>query len=209
MFGIDFNELLLIAVVALVALGPERLPGAARTAGALARRARNAWANVQSEVERELEAESLRHEIGGAVASFRAAAEPLAAQARAAAAELADSGRQAIGELRVVAVPAATGSTGQPAATGAGMASASGATAIMDPAADPAAVADSRAGAQSALAAALRELADALTQQPLPGASAGDELRAAAAGLRDAAQHLSALKPAARDEAAHDRDTAA
>ena len=205
MFGIDFNELLLIAVVALVALGPERLPGAARTAGALARRARNAWANVQSEVERELEAESLRHEIGGAVASFRAAAEPLAAQARAAAAELADSGRQAIGELRVVAVPAATGSTGQPAATGAGMASANVATAVTD----PATAADSRAGAQSALAAALRELADALTQQPLPGASAGDELRAAAAGLRDAAQHLSALKPAARDEAAHDRDTAA
>ena len=208
MFGIDFNELLLIAVVALVALGPERLPGAARTAGALARRARNAWANVQSEVERELEAESLRHEIGGAVASFRAAAEPLAAQARAAAAELADSGRQAIGEWRTAA-SATTTDTDQAATARIGMPAAGAAAAVTDPVTDPAAVADSRAGAQSALAAALRELADALTMQPLPGASAGDELRAAAAGLRDAAQHLSALKPAARDEAAHDRDTAA
>ncbi len=204
MFGIDFNELLLIAVVALVALGPERLPGAARTAGALARRARHAWANVQSEVERELEAESLRHEIGGAVASFRAAAEPLAAQARAAASELADSGRQAIGEWRTAA-SAATTDTGQAATARIGVPAAGASAAVTD----PAAAADSRAGAQAALAAALRELADALTLQPLPGASAGDELRAAAAGLRDAAQHLSALKPAARDEAAHDRDTAA
>ena len=47
MFGIDFNELLLIAVVALVVLGPDKLPGAARTAGAIARRARNAWASVR------------------------------------------------------------------------------------------------------------------------------------------------------------------
>ena len=208
MFGIDFNELLLIAVVALVALGPERLPGAARTAGALARRARNAWANVQSEVERELEAESLRHEIGGAVASFRAAAEPLAAQARDAAAELADSGRQAIGEWRTAA-SAATTDTDQAATARIGVPAAGVSAAVTDPVTDPAAAAESRAGAQAALAAALRELADALTLQPLPGASAGDELRAAAAGLRDAAQHLSALKPAARDEAAHDRDTAA
>lgn len=208
MFGIDFNELLLIAVVALVALGPERLPGAARTAGALVRRARNAWANVQSEVERELEAESLRHEIGGAVASFRAAAEPLAAQARAAAAELAGSGRQAIGEWRASASAAADGA-GQPVAAGAGMTPASVATAGTDPAVDPATAVDSRAGAQAVLAAALRELADVLAAQPLPGTSAGDELRAAAAGLRDAAQRLAALKPAARDEAAHDRDSAA
>lgn len=209
MFGIDFNELLLIAVVALVVLGPERLPGAARTAGALARRARNAWASVQSEVERELEAESLKHEIGGVVAGFRAVAEPLAAQARAAAAELASGGQQAIGELRAEAASAATGSAGQPAAVGAGMTPADVATAVTDPGADPATAADSRAGAQAALAAALRELADALTLQPLPGATAGDELRAAAAGLRDAAQHLAAWNPAARIEAAHDRDAAA
>lgn len=209
MFGIDLNELLLIAVVALVVLGPERLPGAARTAGALARRARQAWASVQSEVERELEAESLKHEIGGAVAGLRAVAEPLAAQARAAAAELASGGQQAIGELRAAAASAVTGSAGQAAAIEAGVPPAGIATAVTGPVVDPATAADSRAGAQAALAAALRELADALALQPLPGTSAGDELRAAAAGLRDAAQHLAALHPAARIEAAHDRDAAA
>lgn len=33
MFGISFSELLLVGLVALLVLGPERLPGAARTAG--------------------------------------------------------------------------------------------------------------------------------------------------------------------------------
>ena len=209
MFGIDFNELLLIAVVALVVLGPERLPGAARTAGALARRARQAWASVQSEVERELEAESLKHEIGGAVAGLRAVAEPLAAQARAAAAELASGGQQAIGELRAAAAAAAAGGAGRSAATDAGATAAGNAAPPTDPISDPAIVADSRAGGQAALAAALRELADVLASQPLPGLSAGDELRAAAAGLRDAAQHLAASHPADRIEDAHDRDAAA
>ncbi|MBA4273726.1 MAG: twin-arginine translocase subunit TatB, partial [Pseudomonas sp.] len=33
MFGISFSELLLVGLIALLVLGPERLPGAARTAG--------------------------------------------------------------------------------------------------------------------------------------------------------------------------------
>ena len=53
------GEVGLIAVVALLVLGPERLPGAARTAGALLRRARASWQNVQQEIERELAAEDL------------------------------------------------------------------------------------------------------------------------------------------------------
>ena len=43
MFDIGFGELLLIAVVALVVLGPERLPKAARFAGLWVRRARAQW----------------------------------------------------------------------------------------------------------------------------------------------------------------------
>ena len=54
MFDVGFSELVLIGVVALVVLGPERLPGAARTAGAVLRRARNSWASVKAEVEREI-----------------------------------------------------------------------------------------------------------------------------------------------------------
>ena len=54
MFELSFGKMALIAVVALLVLGPERLPAAARTAGALLRRARNSWQSVRSEIEREL-----------------------------------------------------------------------------------------------------------------------------------------------------------
>lgn len=84
MFGIDFNELLLIAVVALVVLGPEKLPGAARTAGALVRRARNAWASVQAEVAGELDKEALTQQ-------WREGAEALRGMAREARATLGET----------------------------------------------------------------------------------------------------------------------
>lgn len=63
MFDIGMGEIGLIAVVALLVLGPERLPGAARTAGALLRRARASWQNVQQEIERELAAEELKRNL--------------------------------------------------------------------------------------------------------------------------------------------------
>lgn len=63
MFDIGFSEIALIAVVALLVLGPERLPKVARTAGALVRRARSSWHNVRGEIERELAAEDLRKTI--------------------------------------------------------------------------------------------------------------------------------------------------
>ena len=60
MFDIGFSELFLIAVVALVVLGPERLPKAARFAGLWVRRARSQWYSVKSELERELASEELQ-----------------------------------------------------------------------------------------------------------------------------------------------------
>jgi len=63
MFDIGMGELGLIAVVALLVLGPERLPGAARTAGALLRKARQSWHSVQQEIERELAAEELKRNL--------------------------------------------------------------------------------------------------------------------------------------------------
>ena len=54
MFDIGFSELFVIAVVALVVLGPKRLPNAARFAGLWVRRARAQWHSVKSELEREL-----------------------------------------------------------------------------------------------------------------------------------------------------------
>jgi sec-independent protein translocase protein TatB len=63
MFDLSFAELAMVAVVALLVLGPERLPGAARTVGALLRRVRNSWQGVRSEIERELAAEDIKRGI--------------------------------------------------------------------------------------------------------------------------------------------------
>jgi Tat protein translocase TatB subunit len=47
MFDVGFSEIALVAVVALLVLGPERLPKVARTVGALVRRARSSWQGVR------------------------------------------------------------------------------------------------------------------------------------------------------------------
>lgn len=61
MFDIGFWELCLVGVVALVVLGPEKLPRAARMAGLWLAKARRTLATVKEEVTRELELEDLKH----------------------------------------------------------------------------------------------------------------------------------------------------
>lgn len=63
MFGIDGWELLIIGVIAVIVLGPERLPRAARFTGLWVRRARAQWYSVKSELERELAAEELKRSL--------------------------------------------------------------------------------------------------------------------------------------------------
>lgn len=63
MFDFGFSEMLVVALVALVVLGPERLPKAARFAGLWIRRARAQWYSVRSELERELAAEELKRSL--------------------------------------------------------------------------------------------------------------------------------------------------
>lgn len=58
MFGISFSELLLVGLVALLVLGPERLPGAARTAGLWIGRLKRSFNSIKMEVEREIGAET-------------------------------------------------------------------------------------------------------------------------------------------------------
>lgn len=60
MFDIGFPELVLIAVVALLVIGPERLPRVARTVGLWLGRARSAFNSVKSDIDRELRAEELK-----------------------------------------------------------------------------------------------------------------------------------------------------
>lgn len=60
MFDIGFSELMVIGVVALVVIGPERLPKVARTAGALFGRMQRYVADVKADINREIEASELK-----------------------------------------------------------------------------------------------------------------------------------------------------
>jgi sec-independent protein translocase protein TatB len=59
MFDVGFSEMLVIAIVALVVIGPERLPRVARTAGILFGRLQRYVAQVKSDIHREMEAADL------------------------------------------------------------------------------------------------------------------------------------------------------
>src|SRR5215467_7280731 len=87
MFEVGFGEIALIAVVALLVLGPERLPRVARTLGALVRRARASWQNVKGEIERELAAEDMKRSIDEA----RKAAQEVQGDVRTAATDIEKS----------------------------------------------------------------------------------------------------------------------
>ena len=63
MFGISFGELLLVALIALLVLGPERLPGAARTAGLWVGRLKRSFNAIKQEVEREIGADEIRRQL--------------------------------------------------------------------------------------------------------------------------------------------------
>ena len=63
MFDVGFSELFIIAVVALLVLGPERLPKAARFAGLWVRKARAQWYSVKSEFEFEMAQEEMKKHI--------------------------------------------------------------------------------------------------------------------------------------------------
>ncbi|WP_295476579.1 Sec-independent protein translocase protein TatB [uncultured Pseudomonas sp.] len=63
MFEIGFSELLLVGIVALLVLGPERLPKAAATAGRWIGQGKRMLGGIKAQVERELDAEQLRKEL--------------------------------------------------------------------------------------------------------------------------------------------------
>ncbi len=60
MFDVSFTELLVVGVVALVVIGPERLPKVARTLGHLVGRAPRYVSEVKSDIQREVELDELR-----------------------------------------------------------------------------------------------------------------------------------------------------
>lgn len=80
MFDVSLIELAVIALVALLVLGPEKLPRAARTVGLYVRKAKQSWYSVRADIERELAADELRRSLKQTEDSVRetaALAQPL------------------------------------------------------------------------------------------------------------------------------------
>jgi sec-independent protein translocase protein TatB len=94
MFDIGFSELLVIGVVALVVLGPERLPKVARTAGHLFGRLQRYVATVKADLNREMEMSEfskVRQEVQDAARAFEQSAQQTTASMETEARALSES----------------------------------------------------------------------------------------------------------------------
>jgi len=116
MFDIGFSELVVIAVVALIVIGPERLPKAARTMGHLFGRLQRYVSDVKSDINREMELEELRklqQQVQGAAreieTSMTGAAQEVASGVREVESQLAEPAADmpSRAELPPLAEPAA------------------------------------------------------------------------------------------------------
>jgi len=109
MFDIGFSEIVVIAVVALIVIGPERLPKTARTLGHLFGRLQRYVADVKADINREMQLEELRK----LQQEVQTAATEIESSVSGAARELESGARKVESELNatateVAAAPAAT-----------------------------------------------------------------------------------------------------
>ena len=91
MFDIAFSEMLVIAIVALLVIGPEKLPKVARTAGMLLGRLQRYVAGVKADIDRELQyndLQKLQQEIKQSTQRIQAEATSLKAELDAVAQDL-------------------------------------------------------------------------------------------------------------------------
>ena len=105
MFDIGFTELLVIGVVALIVIGPERLPKVARTAGHLYGRMQRYVSSVKSDISNEIHLDELRK----AGQSFKESIESVEADVQQQVTVVDDYLREEVGSVdKVVAAMAAT-----------------------------------------------------------------------------------------------------
>ncbi|WLP95504.1 Sec-independent protein translocase protein TatB [Psychrobacter sp. M13] len=71
MFDIGFSELLIFGVIALIVLGPEKLPQAARTAGQWYAKVRRMISTLQSDIESELDLAETRKQMQNELVKIR------------------------------------------------------------------------------------------------------------------------------------------
>ena len=63
MFDIGFPELMIVSIVALLVVGPERLPGAIRSMSLWIGRFRRSFTNIKQEIEKEIGADEIRSQL--------------------------------------------------------------------------------------------------------------------------------------------------
>lgn len=102
MFDVSFSELLVIGAVALVVLGPERLPEVARTAGRWVGKLRRFVENVRADVDRELQGEGLAE-----LRRLKEELEQTRAMVEQSSARMLEQAREHLGEERPALPPAA------------------------------------------------------------------------------------------------------
>lgn len=108
MFDIGFSELVVIGVVALVVLGPERLPKVARTAGHLFGRLQRYVATVKADLNREMEMSELskvKQEVQEAARAFEQSTQQTAQAVETEARTLSESFEKAAGDSAATGNP--------------------------------------------------------------------------------------------------------
>jgi sec-independent protein translocase protein TatB len=110
MFDIGFAELLIIGVVALLVIGPERLPEAVRTASAWINRIRRGFNDIKQEVQQELHNDAVMRELRETGDSLRRETDALRKDLR----QPLDSLRQSTDPLEEPAAQTTPADTGAP-----------------------------------------------------------------------------------------------
>ena len=93
MFDIGFSEILLVFVIGLVVLGPERLPGVVKTAARWIRTVRSMSAAVQQQISDELQLEEMKKDLNAGISSAGKAKSGLEAELNNASSALNEAGK--------------------------------------------------------------------------------------------------------------------
>ena len=126
MFDISFGELMVIGVVALVVIGPEKLPKVARTVGALVGRAQRYVNNVKADIHREVnlsELKQVQSDLTSAAEHFQQSMQKEITEAQQSVAQVATEAQHAVTApsappVTPPAIPAATSAAAPPPSSG-------------------------------------------------------------------------------------------